>query len=326
MRAGWTIVAAVAAVLAVSVAAGCGDDPDQIEAGVRVAGIEIGGMHSADARRKLAKELDKSTRRRLTAAYGKQKVELPRPHPPLKVDVDALVDKALAAAADARVSVRDGIRGTSAAVDPLVKRVKDALDRPPRDATVSAGAGGVNELTSRDGLSVDGRQLGASILSVMLSPNRPSRVDVPARPLSPEVTTAELAKKYPRLISIDRANFKLRLYKDLKLTKSYTVAVGAAGYDTPTGRYQVQDKQVDPTWSVPNSPWAGDLGGSVVPPGPANPLKARWIGFAGAAGIHGTDDAGSLGSAASHGCIRMAVDDVIDLYDRVRVGTPIFVD
>ena len=56
----------------------------------------------------------------------------------------------------------------------------------------------------------------------------------------------------------------------------------------------------------------------MVPGGAAdNPLKARWMGIFDGAGIHGTDDTGSLGSAASHGCVRMSVPDVIDLYDQV---------
>jgi lipoprotein-anchoring transpeptidase ErfK/SrfK len=87
----------------------------------------------------------------------------------------------------------------------------------------------------------------------------------------------------------------------------------------------VQDKQVNPYWHVPNSDWAGSLAGQVIPPGPSNPLQARWIGIAGGAGIHGTSDIGSLGSAASHGCVRMSVSDVIELYDRVEYGDPIYV-
>jgi lipoprotein-anchoring transpeptidase ErfK/SrfK len=81
--------------------------------------------------------------------------------------------------------------------------------------------------------------------------------------------------------------------------------------------------QVNPTWYVPNEEWAGELAGSVVPPGPENPLKARWMGFYGGAGIHGTDDLASLGTAASHGCIRMSIPDVTELYEQVSVGTPV---
>jgi lipoprotein-anchoring transpeptidase ErfK/SrfK len=82
---------------------------------------------------------------------------------------------------------------------------------------------------------------------------------------------------------------------------------------------------VNPSWHVPNSPWAGALAGKVIPPGPQDPIKARWMGIAGGAGIHGTSDIGSLGTAASHGCIRMAIPDVVELFDKVQVGTPVFI-
>ena len=61
------------------------------------------------------------------------------------------------------------------------------------------------------------------------------------------------------------------------------------------------------------------------PPGPQDPLKARWIGIVDGAGIHGTEDIGSLGSSASHGCIRMAIPDVIELYGRTPYGSKIFI-
>ncbi len=82
---------------------------------------------------------------------------------------------------------------------------------------------------------------------------------------------------------------------------------------------------MDPVWNVPDSDWAGSLAGQIIPPGPENPLKARWMGIYNGAGFHGTADVGSLGSAASHGCVRMSVPDVIDLYDRVEVGTPVYI-
>lgn len=59
--------------------------------------------------------------------------------------------------------------------------------------------------------------------------------------------------------------------------------------------------------------------------GSENPLKARWMGIFAGAGIHGTDQVSSLGSAASHGCVRMAIPDVIELYDRVPVQTPVYI-
>jgi lipoprotein-anchoring transpeptidase ErfK/SrfK len=141
----------------------------------------------------------------------------------------------------------------------------------------------------------------------------------------PEVTRQDLAARYPSYITIDRSGYKLRLFENLALTKTYPIAVGQAGLETPAGLYSIQNKQVNPYWYVPDSDWAGDLAGTVVPPGPDNPLQARWMGIYAGAGIHGTSDLASLGTAASHGCIRMAIPDVIELFDQVEIGTPVYI-
>jgi lipoprotein-anchoring transpeptidase ErfK/SrfK len=79
-------------------------------------------------------------------------------------------------------------------------------------------------------------------------------------------------------------------------------------------------------WSVPNSDWAGELAGTTVAGGTAeNPLRSRWMGVTDGVGFHGTSDVASLGSAASHGCIRMDVPDIEQLYDQVPVGTPVYI-
>ena len=128
------------------------------------------------------------------------------------------------------------------------------------------------------------------------------------------------------MITIDQSSFKLRLFKNFKVVRTYRVAVGQSQYPTPNGRFAIQSKQVNPVWSVPNSPWAGELGGSTVGGGSAaNPLKARWMGVAGSIGIHGTGQSGSIGTRASHGCIRMHVPDVIALFKRVSVGTQVLI-
>jgi acyl-CoA reductase-like NAD-dependent aldehyde dehydrogenase len=68
-----------------------------------------------------------------------------------------------------------------------------------------------------------------------------------------------------------------------------------------------------------------NFAGRVIPPGPDDPIKSRWLGIFDGAGIHGTAEVGSLGSAASHGCIRMAIPDVEALFDQVEVGDPVFI-
>jgi lipoprotein-anchoring transpeptidase ErfK/SrfK/methionine-rich copper-binding protein CopC len=123
-------------------------------------------------------------------------------------------------------------------------------------------------------------------------------------------------------IIIDRSERKLYLYDGDTLVKTYRVAVGQPQYPTPTGSYRIINKTRNPTWTPPPSPWADGL--EPVPPGPDNPLGTRWMGLSAPhVGIHGTYASSSIGTAASHGCIRMHVRDAEDLFDRVYVGTPV---
>jgi lipoprotein-anchoring transpeptidase ErfK/SrfK len=204
-------------------------------------------------------------------------------------------------------------------------RVEKAVERPPRAARVIPRANGLLVASARRGLEVDRPALRRAIERALIDLSAPRRIRLPARRISPRVNLADLGRRVPAYITVDRSRFRLRLYKNLKLARTYKVSVGQIGYDTPSGLYRIQNKAVNPTWSVPYSAWTGSLAGAVIPPGPSNPLKARWLGIYGGAGIHGTDQTWSLGSAASHGCIRMAIPDVIDLYDRVEVGTPVYI-
>ena len=111
---------------------------------------------------------------------------------------------------------------------------------------------------------------------------------------------------------------------------SFPVAVGREEYATPTGRFKVKEKLVDPHFQVFD--WGDpDRVFKTVEPGPSNPLGQRWIGFATSEfgwqiGFHGTPNPELLGRAVSHGCVRMRNRDVVDLYGRVEVGTPVIVE
>jgi len=120
-------------------------------------------------------------------------------------------------------------------------------------------------------------------------------------------------------IVVNLGQRKLRLIRDGRVFKTYSIAVGQPAYPTPTGEYEVNDKQKDPAWYPPNSPWAAEL--STIPPGPGNPLGTRWIGTsAPGIGIHGTYADSSIGYAASHGCMRMHIPDVEELFGQVQLG------
>jgi len=125
-------------------------------------------------------------------------------------------------------------------------------------------------------------------------------------------------------IVINLGQFKLRLIREGRVVKTYEIAIGQSAYPTPTGRYAVIEKKKDPAWFPPNSPWAKGLG--PIPPGPGNPLGTRWIGTsAPAIGMHGTYADYSVGTAASHGCLRMHIPDVEELYEQVSVGMPVII-
>jgi lipoprotein-anchoring transpeptidase ErfK/SrfK len=212
-------------------------------------------------------------------------------------------------------------------IDRFVTRVDKALSRKPVDAHLEFSGGFPHRRAGKEGLDIRHAALREQVVAALAGKAPDRVVEVVPRVVKPKVLRANLAAEYPYLITIDRSNFRLRFFRHLKLVKSYPIAVGMAGLETPAGLYHIQNKQVDPAWSVPNKPWAGSLAGRVIPGGsPENPLKARWLGIYNGAGIHGTDNIGSLGSAASHGCIRMAVPDVIELYDKVPVQTPVYIE
>lgn len=170
-------------------------------------------------------------------------------------------------------------------------------------------------------------RLERKVAAALAGPRADRTLDIPVRVTRrPRRTLAELRDRYPRVVAVSRPRKELRFYRRLRLVRKYQIAIGQAGFETRRGRYAVQSMQKDPAWHAPDKEWAGEFAGKTVPPGsPDNPLKARWIGFNAGEGIHGTADVASLGGRASHGCIRMSVRGVKDLYRRVRLGTPVFV-
>jgi lipoprotein-anchoring transpeptidase ErfK/SrfK len=213
------------------------------------------------------------------------------------------------------------------AVRGLIATISRETNRPARDATVAPSASGLTAVPAATGLKVNATVLAERIERALANPRAARTIEVPTKVTKPAVTEADLASRYPAYIVVDRAAFRLRFYQHLRLTSTYEIAVGRQGLETPVGLYDVQWKQTNPSWYVPNSAWAGALAGKTIPPGPDDPIKARWMAFDGGAGIHGIDPSeyGSIGQTASHGCVRMRIPDVIALYARTPVGTPVFV-
>ena len=125
--------------------------------------------------------------------------------------------------------------------------------------------------------------------------------------VKPEVTTAEVAEKYPTYIVVNRSNFTLTLYDEPEADRRVHGRDRRSRLRHAGRRVRDPEQAGRPGLERPRLRLGGLAGRHDLPPGPDNPLKARWMGIYDGAGIHGTDDVGSLGSAASHGCVRMAV-------------------
>jgi len=213
-----------------------------------------------------------------------------------------------------------------AKVTAYATKVAGDIKREARDARVDIKLKSIGKVESKDGRMIDAKALAEGVGAALADPNKDRILSPKLKVVRPRVTTKGLSKAYGTIVTIDRGNFKLRLFKHLKVSKTYGVAVGMPAYPTPTGLFSIANKAVNPAWTAPNSPWAGAYANETVEGGSAeNPLKARWMGIVNGVGIHGTGAPGSIGSRASHGCIRMTVPDVVDLYPRVPVGTPVLI-
>jgi lipoprotein-anchoring transpeptidase ErfK/SrfK len=124
---------------------------------------------------------------------------------------------------------------------------------------------------------------------------------------------------------LDISDRKLYVEADGSTIRTYNVAVGTAQHPTPPGSFSVQRMIWNPRWVPPDSEWAKDEKPR-EPGDPKNPMGRVKIFFREPAYyIHGTNAENSIGTAASHGCVRMLNDDVIELARLLidRSGTPV---
>jgi lipoprotein-anchoring transpeptidase ErfK/SrfK len=314
----------------------------QIAKGISVGGVKVGGLGVPAAERRLRAAVLDPLNRPVVARYQGKHFTLTPAQARVGVDIEGSVAEALKRSRAGNILTRTSrsLRGTSlnedvdlaitynkAAIRHMVSRISSRIDRPARDAAVDLANGSVNPTPSATGLAVRAASLRSQLRRSLLTPRGSRTVRVHTKVVEPAVTTAQLGAKYPAVVIVNRGAFKLTLYRHLKVAKTYPIAVGRVGLETPAGLYHVQNKAVNPAWTEPNSSWVAPKDrGKVIPGGsPENPLKARWLGIFAGAGIHGTDESGSIGTAASHGCIRMRIPDVEELYPQVPVSAPVYI-
>lgn len=138
-----------------------------------------------------------------------------------------------------------------------------------------------------------------------------------------------------RLIVVDREARRFDMYKwslrkrQYVLARSFPVTVGKIGSETPHGMYFIQGKSRTPDWMVPeDDDYSEELWGHVYKFGEqGNPFDGGFVSLAGketGIGFHGTTFDPLVGTASSHGCIRMRTPDLLKIYDKCEVGTPVY--
>jgi lipoprotein-anchoring transpeptidase ErfK/SrfK len=339
----------VAVVLATLAAAGAGalawadgSAAGKLPAGARVGGVDVAGLTRTQALER--------TRRRVTALIARpvqvqledQIYTLTAEKARVRVELDAAIQRAYAAGrkgsfvqrgwrkltgqkVSADLPVKVGVDHNAIAA--FIGRIEREKALNPVDAALNLTLTSVTVSPAKAGRRLAARDVLIARLTRRLTTTTDDRL-IRAKTVEVEAKLTEdtVFDAQPVAITVSRSERRARLFRRGELVKTYTVAVGSPEFPTPTGRFVVQTMQKNPSWNVPNSEWAGDLAGQTIPGGdPNNPLVARWIGFNGSVGFHGTASAGSLGTAASHGCVRMDPGDVIDLFERVTTGTPVLV-
>lgn len=310
--------------------------------GTRVAGVDVSGLTRDEALHRLRSRIGRDIGRPAQVRVGERSFTLTAQEAGVRVALGDAVDRAYAAGRDGNLASR-GFReltGGSLGHDEravvevdrekvrrFVSRIHSRLARRAINAEIEMKVDRVTVRHEQSGFELAGRRKLVDDLVNALSTRSSHRVFYAnVVDIRPSVTSADLLRQQPIAVTVSRDDRLARVFDKGELVKTYRVAVGEPKYPTPTGQYTVQSMQKDPVWTVPQSKWAGKLAGKVIPAGdPRNPIIARWIGFNGSVGFHGTKSVGSLGTAASHGCVRMNPDDVSDLFERVRTGTPVLV-
>jgi lipoprotein-anchoring transpeptidase ErfK/SrfK len=303
----------LAAVCAPAAAAQTPPAEPVIAHGVTVAGKDVGGLTAAEARDALEKAYAQPVR----MTYKTRRWSVRPEYLGSYAYLDKAVAKALLAKPNAKVLLATHVH--TGKVARYAAKLDTLFSRPAVNSKLLIRSGRPYLTKPVWGVDVDAAATAALITKALAGLGRgPLRLQADTFPAKVNRVN------FGPIIVIHRAARRLYLYRNTTLVRRFPIAVGMPGHVTPLGRYRVIVREKNPTWNPPDSPWAEGLG--PIPPGVSNPLGTRWIGTsAPAIGIHGTPVPSSVGTAASHGCIRMYMSDVEWLYERVRVGTPVII-
>ena len=328
------LAVALLATMSVAATARVSASSGRILAGVIVAGVDVGGMTRDEAVDAVKATTEPKLRRGVFVVGGDKRW----PVTPAGLGHGAGVEQAVdAAVAGPELSwfqdfwhrltnkpvghsVDVALAEDDAKVTRFVKALAPKLAVAPTNASIKLVDGKVVKQKAKDGRVLDVEASAKAVAKGLRGNAR--KVKLVTRPVDPKVTNDKLGKT----IEVNLSTNRLTFYDGLKVRKVYRVATGQPSFPTPQGTWEVVYKRVNPTWTNPaKDGWGADMPAS-IPPGPGNPLGTRAMSL-NASGIliHGTYASYSIGSYASHGCIRMLLSDVEALYPQVPMGTPVLI-
>jgi lipoprotein-anchoring transpeptidase ErfK/SrfK len=251
----------------------------------------------------------------------------------LQLDVPRAVRKAMAANHEGNVYQRawrrvhtggsveiplkpDWTTGSSAS---LLEQAKKAVAIAPKNARIDTSSGFLKFTPDSPGRALDLVKARTVLTEGVQHGDR--KIYLPVVHTAAAVRSDSLAT----VILVRTGENKLYLYKNGQVAKTYDVATGRPQFPTPTGQFSIVSKQTNPIWHNPHDSWSTTMP-ETIGAGPDNPLGTHALALS-ASGIliHETPDVGSIGTSASHGCIRMRGGDELDLFNQVSTGTTVVI-
>lgn len=309
-------------------------DRDVLLPGANVAGVDVGGYRTPVAMALVARDVAMPLLKPLVVQYGSQRWTLATDKL-AAVDTIGMVREAFvgayrsqpllvrvyhrAAANPVPVKVGLRFRYRDNRVQVFVRALQAGIDRPAIDAAMLVVGKRIVITPSQTA-----RELKLGTTRSLIRDALPKGVRLIA-PRVVERQPKKTAATFGKAIIIIKSEHTLYLFDKDKPIKSYPIACGTPAHPTPSGDWHIVLKRFMPTWINPGSAWAAGMPQS-IPPGYNNPLGTRALDLdASGIRIHGTANDSSVGTDASHGCMRMHMPDIEQLYGMVPTGTPVFI-
>ncbi|MBU4194039.1 MAG: L,D-transpeptidase/peptidoglycan binding protein [Actinobacteria bacterium] len=303
-------------------------------AGSSIVGANVSGLTKTEALEKCQKELAEVANRPLTLKIDGEEYQAAPDRIGLKLEYREMVDGAYSQAwsvnlfermarrflnrpRDINISLLAANNGEM--VSAFLQEALAGINRHMHDAYIDVTSGVPVIVPAKDGRQADPELLLADTREALGTAERTVDVQVGRTPAA--VTDAV----FGQFIIINLAEHKLTLYNREQPLIELPIACGSARYPTPAGQWKITGKQRNPTWRNPGTAWAKSMP-PFIAPGPGNPLGTRALPLnASGVLIHGTSASWSIGRSVSHGCIRMHMRDVEQLFEMVEANTPVYI-